>query len=213
MVMVSGSKFAGGPAFSGALLLPPEMMRRLSRQAEIFWPAGSAAHAAALDWPPALREKITGPFGARANPGLGLRWEAALAEYELYLSHDPRTVATAVMLFCEQARNHIARIGGLRCDDARGAGRTIFTLFSHKTSGRPLPAGPILCALRERKMHLGQPVALGGAEALRLCLSAPQINDFALRLRDGGDEAGAFAPLAADIGHVFDKWGALIAGE
>ena len=54
---------------------------------------------------------------------------------------------------------------------------------------------------------------MGDAEALRLCLSAPQINDFALRLRDGADEAAAFAPLAEDMGVLFDKWDALLAGE
>ena len=213
MVMVSGSKFAGGPAFSGALLLPPDMVFRLARQAEIAWPAGLAAHSAALDWSPALRAKLPGPFGARANPGLGLRWEAALAEYELYLSHDPATVATATLLFGERARSALAHSRSLRCDNSRGAERTIFSIFSRKLSGEPLPAAPILDALRAKGFHLGQPVRIGTDDALRLCLSAPQINDFALRRKSGADEATAFAPLAAEMAALFDKWQALIAAD
>ncbi len=210
MVMMSGSKFAGGPAFSGALLLPPEMMRALSRQAEILWPEGLAPHVACLDWPPVLREKIAGPFGARANQGLGLRWEAALAEYEPYLAQERQVVARAVALFRADALKNLERHPTLALD-AAGGEPTIMSIFSRDPAGAPLPADPIRNALRARGMHVGQKVALGGREALRLCLAAPQINDFALRLKDSGDEAAAFTPLARDMERLFDQWDALLA--
>lgn len=210
MVMISGSKFAGGPAFSGALLLPPDMMRALSRQAEISWPEGLAPHVACLDWPPVLREKIAGPFGARANQGLGLRWEAALAEYEPYLAQERQVVARAVALFRAEALKNLERLPGLALDVAAGT-PTILSIFSRDRSGAPLPAEPIQRALRARGMHVGQKVALGGGEALRLCLAAPQINDFAFRMKDSGDEIAAFQPLARDMGLLFDQWGALLA--
>ena len=210
MVMISGSKFAGGPAFSGALLLPPDMMRMLSRRGEIAWPPGLAAHAALLDWPPVLREKIPGPFGARGNQGLGLRWEAALAEYEFYLAQKPEIVARAVALFGAEAERNLARFPGLALDRF-AATPTILPIFSRSLAGSPLPADPIHHALRASGLHLGQKVVLGHGEVLRLCLAAPQINDFALRLADGADEATAFAPLARDMALLFDKWGALLA--
>ncbi len=147
MVMLSGSKFFGGPAFSGALLLPPEMMSALSKQTAISWPQGLAAHAAALDWPPALREKMAGPFGARANQGLGLRWEAALAEYEPYFALDPAVVARAVTLFRAEAQENLARVPALALDAASGA-PTILPIFSLNPSGAPSPPNrsSIFCA-------------------------------------------------------------------
>ncbi len=210
MVMISGSKFAGGPAFSGALLLPPDMMRALSRLPRILWPKGLAPHAALLDWPPALREKIAGPFGARCNQGLGLRWEAALAEHELYLAQAPEVSARAIALFGAEARKNIARAPALSLD--KGAAMpTILPILSRSFTGAPLPAEPIQQALRARGMHVGQKVALGGGDVLRLCLSAPQINDFALRLASGMTEAAAFAPVAEDMVRLFDEWARLVA--
>ncbi len=210
MVMISGSKFVGGPAFSGALLLPPDMMRVLAQQRAIFWPQGLAAHTAFFDWPPSLREKIAGPFGARGNQGLGLRWEAALAEYELFRAQKPEIFARAVALFGKEAERNLARIPGLSLDRASGS-PTLLPIFSKSPSGASLPADSIHRALREKGMHVGQKVAVGDAEVLRLCLAAPQINDFAQRLADGADEATAFAPLARDIRRLFDRWGALLA--
>ena len=210
MVMISGSKFAAGPAFSGALLLPPDMMRALSRRGQIAWPPGLAAHAALLDWPSVLHEKLAGPFGARGNQGLGLRWEAALAEYELYLAQKPEIAARAIALFGVEAEKNLARFPVLALDQACGT-PTILPIYSRSEAGSPLPADPLHHALRARGIHLGQKVVLGGGEVLRLCLAAPQINDFALRLAEGADEATAFAPLARDMEALFDQWGALLA--
>ncbi len=210
MVMISGSKFLGGPAFSGALLLPPEMMRALAKRREIFWPEGLAAHTAYFDWPPSLREKIAGPFGARGNQGLGLRWEAALAEYEPFLAQKPEVFPRAVALFGEEAERNLARIPGLSLDKAGGS-PTLLPIFSRSPTGAPLPVDPINRALRKKGMHVGQKVAVGEAEVLRLCLAAPQINDFAKAQAEGADEATAFAPLAMDMRRLFDQWGALLA--
>jgi len=210
MVMISGSKFAGGPAFSGALLLPPDMMRALQLFPEILWPAGLAPHVAFLDWPPALGEKIAGPFGARCNQGLGLRWEAALAEYELMLAQAPDVVTRAKILFGEAARKNITRAPTLSLGEASESS-TILPIFSQSMAGAPLPAEPIQHALRTRGMHIGQKVKLGGGEVLRLCLAAPQINDFALRLATGMNEASAFAPLEEDMRRLFDEWSGLLA--
>jgi hypothetical protein len=209
MVMISGSKFFGGPAFSGALLLPPDMMRALGRRRELFWPEGLAAHSAFLDWPPSLREKLAGPFGARANQGLGLRWEAALAEIELFQAQKPEIVSRAVALFRAETAKNLARLPGLVLDPVSGE-PTILPIFSRSRDGAPLPADPIQRDLRARGMHVGQKVAVSEAEVLRLCLSAPQVNDFGLRLAQGAEEARAFAPLAREMARLFDQWAALL---
>lgn len=81
MVLMSGSKFFGGPAFSGALLVPKGLSRSLDR-AEAIAP-GIFDYAGRCDWPmawTALRSR----FERRPNFGQWLRWEAALAEIGSY---------------------------------------------------------------------------------------------------------------------------------
>lgn len=206
MVLISGSKFAGGPAFCAALLAPPDMMWRLSRSRSLFWPEGLSAHSALLDWPPSLREKLSGPFGARGNQGLGLRWEAALAELELYLSLDPAVVERAIDLFAARTREKVARNPRLRCEAA--SARTILPISSRHCSGALRQAAPVLRALRGAGLHVGEPTA---TEALTVSLAAPQISDFVLALESGTDEIDAFAPLARDLERLFDFWGELLA--
>jgi hypothetical protein len=205
LVMITGSKFAGGPAFSGALLAPEGFAARLDK---IDWPEGLAAHGSALDWPPALRAKIAGPFGARANEGLGLRWEAALAELEIFYALDVGLRARAKWLFAQAVRAGVAATPGLSLDSWRhDAPRTIFPIFSRDARAS---AAKLKSRLREKGLHVGQPVRIGGAEALRVCLAVPQINDFAARLGAGANEAQAFQPLAADLARLFAEWGRLV---
>ena len=81
MVLMTGSKFFGGPAFSGALLVPKGFSRSLDRIDGIA--PGIFAYAGRCDWPmawTALRSR----FERRPNFGQWLRWEAALAEIGSY---------------------------------------------------------------------------------------------------------------------------------
>ncbi|MGY3034837.1 hypothetical protein ACVIIV_004007 [Bradyrhizobium sp. USDA 4354] len=81
MVLISGSKFFGGPAFSGALLVPKGLSRSLDRIEGIA--PGIFDYAGHCDWPmgwTALRSR----FERRPNFGQWLRWEAALAEIGSY---------------------------------------------------------------------------------------------------------------------------------
>jgi hypothetical protein len=81
MVLITGSKFFGGPAFSGALLVPNELSRSLDRIGGIA--PGLFDYADRSDWPKAwagLRSR----FERRPNFGQWLRWEAALAEIGRY---------------------------------------------------------------------------------------------------------------------------------
>ncbi len=81
MVLITGSKFFGGPAFSGALLVPKGFSRSFDRIEGIA--PGFFDYAGRCDWPmawTALRSR----FERRPNFGQWLRWEAALAEIGSY---------------------------------------------------------------------------------------------------------------------------------
>ena len=81
MVQITGSKFFGGPAFSGALLVPKGLSRALDRG--IAPAPGFFDYASRSDWPKgwvALRSR----FESRPNFGQWLRWEAALEEIAGY---------------------------------------------------------------------------------------------------------------------------------
>lgn len=78
MVAITGSKFVTGPAFCGALLLPPALARRTRKRplqalrlytARSFWPD---------HWPAAE------VLDDEPNPGLLLRWQAALVELQRF---------------------------------------------------------------------------------------------------------------------------------
>jgi hypothetical protein len=100
IVFVTGSKFMGGPPFSGFALVPPalagaapplpEGFATLFRRGE--WPAG---------WPGAERL----PDGA--NIGLLLRLEAAIFELERFQALDPPAVARVIRAFHAAVRAEI----------------------------------------------------------------------------------------------------------
>ena len=85
MVLVTGSKFFGGPPFSGAVLVPES----LADQADAAsWPSGLGAYVSANDVPaamPGLR-RVARPA---ANVGLLLRWQAALTEMRSFHNASP----------------------------------------------------------------------------------------------------------------------------
>ena len=75
MIAVTGSKFLTGPAFSGALFAPQLLAESLSRR---VLPARLRAFSARADWPDGWAARMQ--LAPAANPGLLLRWEAALEE-------------------------------------------------------------------------------------------------------------------------------------
>jgi hypothetical protein len=219
MVMMTGSKFAGGPPFAGALLLPPWIVERLQF---VKLPRGLSAYTAANDWPLALRRALDACFVAHANIGMGLRWEAALAELERLFALDTalrdRVTARFSELVCEHAssspcfdlidRDHW---------DGELRHRTIFPIVTLDGNGAPLAADAVQRALRaplqadvagvpDRIFQVGQPVTVGKLSALRVCLSAPDITGVGERMRAGKGFDTAFAPLAADLADLLCKW-------
>ena len=80
IVLITGSKFFAGPAFSGALLVPAEVAARLPDAGTA--PSGLADYSSRYDWPAewAFRSQLP----ARTNVGQLLRWVAALEEIRAY---------------------------------------------------------------------------------------------------------------------------------
>ncbi len=93
-VALTGSKFVTGPAFSGALLLPPSAALELRQRA---LPAELGASSVRGDWPMGWEARAA--FDDVANFGLLLRWEAALAELRQFASLPESEVAAFLEVF------------------------------------------------------------------------------------------------------------------
>lgn len=79
IVMITGSKFFTGPPFCGALLVPAAVLRRF---ADAALPEGLADYCSRSDWPDDIAAAESLPPGS--NPGMVLRWSAAIAEMEAF---------------------------------------------------------------------------------------------------------------------------------
>jgi hypothetical protein len=243
-VLLSGSKFAGGPPFSSAVLLPPALAADLK---DMVLPEGLADYSAALDWSPCLRENLRGNFSTLANIGLGLRWECALAELEPYFALDAGLREQIAARFAQEIHAHLAASPQLKLADydwrPSAHVRTIFPVLTFDDHGGAISAEKLFRALRQPKtppktpprarpgrrrkpdrldvershgqriIHLGEPVAIGEMQALRLCLAAPQVNDVARRVAEGESFDYAFQPVADDLAEVFGRWNDLAARD
>jgi hypothetical protein len=226
LVMVTGSKFAGGPPFCGALLMPPCLLDRLR---DLRFPSGLAAYSARLDWPSRLRAAVDGEAFAIANLGMGLRWEAALCEIEAYAVILPRLREEIAAAFAETVRRCVAARPDLSFLDENlarpaAAAPTIFPIVTGdgdvaqarriyeglRTPGGGAGSGE--SAILARVCHVGQPVVIAKRAALRMCSSMPMTSAVAARLADGADFRAAFLTVKQDIELVFAKW-ELLAGE
>jgi hypothetical protein len=213
MVLLTGSKFAGGPPFSGALLLPEPVVSAMQfRQL----PEGLAAYSAYHDWPAKLRQTLALPFNTLANLGLGLRWEAALFELENFAAIAPAESAPIVEAFVREVAARVDSVDWLVQLDgdfvfdspptivpviASGRGGLAQAEFVHRALRSPF-AGDA----NDRICHLGQPVRMGSRTALRFCVSAPMICAVADEIGAGKDLEAAFAPVRHDLDAVFRKW-------
>ena len=193
MVAITGSKFVSGPAFSGALLLPPARVRGArSRSLHAL-----RHYASRLDWPQDWNTAKT--LDEQPNLGLLLRWEAALAELRRLHAIPESFVRTFVQRWGEAVRSHIAHhpllqalpVPALQRQGTPGwdSLQTIFPVLLRCPQGgtgsryvRSDEAAQLyrLMGQGAERFQLGQPVACGqrdGAQlaALRLCCSARMV--------------------------------------
>ena len=213
MVLVTGSKFFGGPPFAGALLVPAEIVARASELAPL--PVGLAGYFCQPEWPCPLQH-LTDHLPGTANLGLVLRWQAALWEMRAFhgVAEERRSLIMAelggaIRAALDQSRwlqpVAVETSGGgwpqtifpfeiLREPRDRGAQpmdvgaiKQVHRWLNTDISSR-LPTGTLCSArhLAALPCHLGQPVGVGGTAALRACIGAHLVWQTACNLRVGG---------------------------
>jgi hypothetical protein len=201
MVALTGSKFLTGPTFSGVLLVPRTLARRLKRQ---VLPPALGVYSARAEWPAGWTAARSLPNVA--NYGLLLRWEAALDELRAFRSIPDHEVAAFLSDFAQAIRARLATDPAFEAlstpvldrrplvdagswDEIptifpfllRGAGARLLRreetaqVYSALAQDKSdLGGSPAIAALRGR---VGQPVSCGHRDgvplsALRLCASA-----------------------------------------
>jgi len=206
IVFLSGSKFMGGPPFSGFALVP-----RAIAAGSAPLPAGFAQIFRRAEWPGewAGREILS----EEDNPGLALRLEASIFELERFASLPRARVIQVIESFVGAVRRELVEPLGLdvvathaEADAARQNPiemRTLVTLDLGRLEAlrtyedaRSLHRSMALAGVR-----LGQPVQCVRRDGqwgptMRVCLSMPQFSDLAEESAPLRDQ------LAADMQHI-----------
>ena len=212
MVLITGSKFFGGPAFSGALLVPKGLSRALDR---IDGGApGIFDYVGRCDWPmtwTALRSR----FERRPNFGHWLRWEAALAEIGSYYAVPGAFRAKAIAELAAGIDNMIALSPSLRAvpagfdtadaDDEEFAQRTIFP-FALLRNGKPVSIADTSAVHRDLARDMSDDIVGSAADrqvAAQRCLVGQPVR---LEQSDGAPQAALRLCVGARL--VTDAWSA-----
>ena len=190
LVQITGSKFWGGPPFSGALLVPASMRGRKPELAPL------AAYMTRHDWPDAFAaSRLALPD--QQNLGLMARWNAAITEAERLAALSEGQRIELARQFTGLVEDELQRhpellpVAGAPFDRApfcsndpwagvrtiipviptriNGGVRQALTLDEAKRLHKALANGP------EQPIHLGQPVKLGQTAAVRICASGRTI--------------------------------------
>jgi hypothetical protein len=232
LVLITGSKFFAGPAFSGALLIPEKLAGKLDGITEV--PDGLRAYGTAFDWP--LRwATIRAAYTRSPNYGQWLRWEAALQEIRAYFAV-PQAFREAILAAFAKglagiiaASTHLSSLEEFGAENANGDETPSPTIFSFVPYKNDQPMHLVECVALHRAMsqdmsrrlpedsdrealqiaarlcQIGQPVALrhrAGA-ALRMSASARLVSR--CWARDTENAARATAPELADAQLVVEK--------
>lgn len=201
VVLLTGSKFIGGPPFSGMALVPA------SWRPETPIAAGLSGVFRRGEWPLAWEACDALPDGA--NPGLLLRLSAALFELEKFQVLDQQAVARVIDRFGDHVRHLADRLGAGLVEPCLQPGplhtSTLATLDLTTLPTRPdfAMAQRWHRVLAARGLRLGQPVKCipqdgGWGGTLRLSLSMPLIGELVAHPADALD-----ARLARDMDRIF----------
>ena len=212
MVLITGSKFFGGPAFSGALLVPKGLSRSLDR-AEGIAP-GIFDYAGRCDWPlawTALRSR----FERRPNFGQWLRWEAALAEIGSYYAVPSAFRAAMLAELAAGIDSMITLSASLRpvpaatsmadTDDEEFAQPTIFP-FALLRDGKPVTIAETAAVHRALARDLSEEISGSAADrdvAAQRCLVGQPV-----RLEREGEAPQAVLRLCVGARLVTEAWSA-----
>jgi hypothetical protein len=181
LVLVTGSKFFTGPAFSGALLVPASLAAQVDAIAEIA--PGLRDYFSRGDWPTRWAE-LRSRFPVRENFGQWLRWEAALEEIRAYHRVPDGFRRSALTTFGKGVERIIAsapslellppqqRLAGANLDDEELAQPTIFP-FIIRQGGRALALADCRKIYRALARDAGDAAGATAGDpeiAARLCL-------------------------------------------
>jgi hypothetical protein len=210
MVLITGSKYFGGPAFSGALLVPAGLSRSLD-QAEAIAP-GLHDYASRSDWPKRWTVLRSG-FASRPNLGQWLRWEAALEEIAAYYRVPDAFRALALGQLRAGIESLIMRSASLRLvgsgtkgpgsDDEEFAHATIFPFTLHRHRG-PLSADACRAVYRALAQDMREGV--GGSEADRDIAARRCLVGQPVLLEMPGEEPTAVLRLCVGARLVTGTW-------
>ena len=189
IVFVTGSKFMGGPPFSGVALIPRDLVEKAAPL-----PAGFRKIFRAAEWPSSW---VGGDdLADEENAGLALRLEAAIFELERYVAIPPADREAVIALFRECVSQMVSANLGFEellphhpDEPERGerhptAMRTLTTLDVSNLDQAPTfaAAQAMHRQLVDHGVRLGQPVKCIRREdeewagTLRIGLSMPQIS-------------------------------------
>lgn len=98
VVLITGSKYFGGPPFCGAVLFPKALGDELNSPRTVF--DGLGDYFNMFDMPKSMTELRSQLPSTWFNAGLALRWVAALSIIEQYESIDPAARAEAINVWC-----------------------------------------------------------------------------------------------------------------
>lgn len=191
IVFITGSKFIGGPPFSGVALVPG------GYPGEAALPQGFATIFRRAEWP--VEWAGADMLERSANPGLLLRLAAALFELERFATLDPKAVNKVIAAFSAATRRLSLTMGAalVASETYVGAAEsaTMATLDLTPLAGTPdfAMAQHWQRVLAARGIRLGQPVKCvrlpgdrwGGT--LRISLSMPVIAELARLERSACD--------------------------
>jgi hypothetical protein len=234
-VLITGSKFFTGPAFSGALLVPPSKAAKV-RNAPL--PPGLLGYASCYDWPRTW-QGLRKAFPATCNHGQWLRWQAAMAEMAAYFAAPTEFRNAFLEAFAAQVTGLIGASHQLELvkpfNDAaelcEEMGQPTIFSFLPLRDGKPLPLEQCVGLYRamgrdlshglppdasdgirrtaSRVCQIGQPVALTQSRAaLRICASARLVSS---SWANADSVQAALLPVLADVRAVIGKLDWLIA--
>jgi selenocysteine lyase/cysteine desulfurase len=194
LVLMTGSKFFGGPPFSGALLMPPSWAAAIDGADAL--PPGLGDYVTLYDLPPRW-ENLRAGLTAAPNFSAWLRWEAALTEIEAWFAIPTGYRDALLRSFAAGAEARLKASPQLRLLPHRPHSaediRTIFAFLPCRDGAalpqadcarlyramdrdlsEHLPAGASARdrAIAARLCAIGQPVLLAEGAALRISASA-----------------------------------------
>jgi len=210
MVMITGSKYFGGPAFSGALLVPAALSRWVDRNADVA--PGLLNYTSRSDWPKGLR-RLRNRFQLRISLGQWLRWEAALDEIEAYYrvpdafrSHALRELREGIesLIMLSPSLGPIGSASEtLAAEDQEFAHPTIFP-FTIRRRERPLSVGECRAVYHALARDISE--AIGGSDADRAIAAGHCLVGQPVRIERQDEEAVGVLRLCVGARLVTEAW-------